>query len=563
MKHLRTRVLFEILIPTLAVFLMITIGAYTFYIDNYRESVIEKKQAEFLNVSRLFSDWISGRIRELIFIAASEQFNEKDLSGTRSYLQGELNRHSYPYTDLWLIDNKGEYWNTSEWTGLIPTGDDPELLFSGEKLFLYHYPMKISSQFSEPFVLFGVPVTREGKVVSILAGSVRISELNWLLKLYTYQMFDSTALIDLQGQNSPSTGGTVIAHTDPQHNGSTEMEVYGSDISYNRYLKSESYFVTSLINNWKFIGRIKNKTLFFQSEALSRFFILILILLVLVVSVLSMGISQLIARPVVELTLMVNRMLKGDFNNTISVSTRDELESLASAFNLLNKQNLQLRTNDRFSFLGRISSRMAHEIRHPLHIIQIAMQTLDNENAQKNREIIVQEIRKAEMFIREVLEIAKPTDLSLKYYSMGTLAENLYHKYRLLEKEKGITLHLRLTAEKDYFYFDVLKIEQVLTNILNNSFEATSEGGIITLTVANSMKGDSLSVTVSDTGPGFDLDNLDRIFDPYFTTKENGTGLGLSICYQILTAHGATVELSNRSGGGAVTRISFPSVPDK
>ena len=75
MKHLRTRVLIEILIPTLAVFLLVTVGAYLFFLDTYRSSVIEKKQAEFLNVSRLFSDWVSGRVRELILIASSDRLN--------------------------------------------------------------------------------------------------------------------------------------------------------------------------------------------------------------------------------------------------------------------------------------------------------------------------------------------------------------------------------------------------------------------------------------------------------------------------------------------------------
>ncbi len=559
MKHLRTRVLFEILIPTLAVFMIITIGAYAFYVDSYRNSVIEKKQAEFLNVSRLFSDWISARIRELIFISASEEYREGGRTRIREYLREELSRRAYPFADLWLIEKNGIYWTTSGREGTLAEGRAAEDLYRGEKLFLYLYPATDRDSEAEPYVLFGIPVSRDGEVESLLAGSVRISELNWLLKLYTFRMFDSSALIDLQSLTPHSPGGTVIAHSDPVRNGMSEAEIFGGDISTNRYLKSESFFVTSLINNWKFVGRIRNSHLFFQIDVLGRFFVLFLILLVILISVLSMAISQLIARPVLELTGMVNRMLQGDFNNTISVRTNDELDSLARAFNMLNKQNLRLRTNDRFSFLGRISSRMAHEIRHPLHVIQIAVQTLDRENFERNRDIIIQEIRKAEIFIRQILEIARPNELSLECYSLSALAENLKKKYLLLEEERGITLELCLRAERDSFFFDVLKIEQVLTNILNNSFEATPRGGRITMTVGNSRDG-GIGVTVSDTGPGFDLATMDRIFDPYFTTKENGTGLGLSICYQILTAHGATLELSNSPEGGAVTEITFHSM---
>ena len=562
MKHLRTRVLIQILIPTLAVFLIITIGLYLLYIDNYKDSVIEKKHAEFLNVSRLFSDWISGSIRELMLISTSSRLMTEDDTEVRNYLDSEQSRRTFNFKALWLIDRKGRYWNTESKTGNLSDSRDTEKLFSRDKLFLYRVMEDSTIKDSSPFILFGVPVVLDNEVVRIVGGSIDTSELNRLLKLYTYRMFDSAALIDMNTSEFHTSGGVVIGHTDDSLYGKSEQDLYGRDISSNTYITSESFFVTSLINNWKFIGRIKNRNLYYQIDVLSRFFILILVLLIIVISVLSIGISMLISRPIISLTHMANRMLQGDFNNTITVRTRDELNSLANAFNLLNKRNIQLRTNDRFSFLGRISSRMAHEIRHPLHVIQIAVQTLNKDNYLKNREIIFQEIRKAEMFIREILEIAKPNDLSLKYYSMSKLLENICRKYMLLEEEHGITLSLSLDAEYDSFYFDVLKIEQVITNILNNSFEVTPVGGVITVSVGNSIE-KSVTVTITDTGPGFDLDKLDRVFDPYYTTKKNGTGLGLSICYQLLTAHGANIELSNLPEGGAETRIVFSSLPDR
>ena len=562
MKHLRTRVLIQILIPTLAIFLAISVGVYLFYLDSYKDSVTERKQAEFLNVSRLFSDWISGRVRELMLISASDQLTGGDIKQTRDYLKSALSKQTYGFVDFWIIDKTGRYWNTAEKEGFLPAGEDLELLFRGEKLFLYLIPQDYQNHADKAFVLFGLPVISRSGVQTILSGSINLSELNRLLNLYTYKMFDSAALIDLNTTRLHTSGGRIIAHSDASKNGKTELELFGGDISTNRYGKSESFFVTSLINNWKFIGRITNTNLYFQLDVLSKFFILILILLLCVITVLSIGISQQISNPVLSLTQGVNRMLQGDFTNKISVKTNDELSSLADAFNLLNKRNIQLRTNDRFSFLGRISSRMAHEIRHPLHVIQIAVETINRENYGKNRDIITQEINKAEMFIREVLEIAKPRDLSLKPYSMSKLAENIHKKYILMNNEHGIQLELKFEAEYDTFYFDVLKIEQVITNILNNSFEATPANGHIVLSVENSSDG-CVIVRIADTGPGYDLKNLDRVFDPYYTTKENGTGLGLSICYQILAAHGANIELCNSPGGGAETKIVFTSVPGK
>lgn len=184
MKHLRTRVLFEILIPTLTVFLLITIGSYLFYINNYRDSVIEKKQMEFLNVSRLFSDWISGRMRELILIAASDALSGEDLLQTQEYLISELSHPTYEFSGFWLINRNGRYWKTGGNTGFLPAAEDSDLLFRGDKLFLYLVPKNYQILASEPFLLFGELIKRAstsivfpGVIISARSRQLRSSRI--------------------------------------------------------------------------------------------------------------------------------------------------------------------------------------------------------------------------------------------------------------------------------------------------------------------------------------------------------------------------------------------------
>lgn len=554
MKHLRKRIFYTILVPTLTIYLIISSIVFINFRNTYKESMIKNKEIEVLNITRVLGDWISTRITELMVISNSLEVLKNQ--ERYDFLSMELQKNRHVFDKFWIIDKDYNYRNTSYQTGIIFKIESFEQLFSTELLFSYIAPDEFWRYSNERILLFSVPITKNDEVVSILSGSFPLSELERVINLYTYNVFDEYALIDVYETIRGQLGGKIILHTDSQFNGTYELDLYKKVYSSSKYNKNKNYFVTDLINNWKLICLIDSDKLYAQLKLFRQFFIIITLAIIIVISLLSINISKSISQPVLLLKSMVNKMLQGDFKNEIRLNTQDELQDLADAFNLLNKRNLQLRTDDRFTFLGRISSRMAHEIRHPLHIIQIAMQTLTLDNHKKNKEIISQEIKKADFFIREILEIAKPNDLSLQYYSMNKLIESILNSLSLLKNEKEVTFEYSNTTNRDSCYFDVLKMEQVITNIINNSFDATEKFGLISINLYNDSE-DNLAILITDTGQGFDDETINKVFDPFFTTKENGTGLGLSICYQIISAHGALIELSNKETGGAETKITF------
>lgn len=554
MKHLRNRVFYKILIPTLIIYLLISSVAFIIYRRSYINSAANNKQTEMDNLSRVLGDWIAARVSELMYISEAEEL--LDDSEQFNFLQTEISKKQYLFENFWLIDEDLNYINTNYQSGEIFEKDKLAKLFTREFMFSYIAPQNYWAYSKDRILLFSVPVVEGGSVVAILGGSILLTELDRVIKLYSYKVFDEYVLIDVNDSKPGQLGGGVILHTDSAFIGLREISVFKRIYASNTYSNIKNYFVSDLINNWKFIGVIDSKNLYTQLALFSRLFIFLTLLLVLVISLLTTNIAGSIAAPILQLREMVDRMLRGDFNNVINLNTQDELEELAEAFNLLNRRNIQLRTDDRFVFLGRISSRMAHEIRHPLHIMQIAMQSMNGENIQAYKGIIGKEIKKAELFIREVLEIAKPNELSLQYYSMDRLLVSILKSYEILMEEKSISIQYINSSKYDSCYFDVLKLEQVITNILNNSIDATPEMGEIILLLENE-ENRNLRLTISDTGRGFSEEHIDRVFDPYFTTKESGTGLGLSICYQILTAHGANIELKNRELGGAETVIIF------
>lgn len=556
MKHLRSRVFVQILIPTLVIYLVISSVAFIIYRQSYIESSISNKQTEMDNLSRVLGDWIASRVSELMYI--SQSIEELDHNEQMDYLNREIRENNYIFDKLWLVERDYTFENTGDQSGSIFNKDEFEKMFERDFIFSYISPDNYWLYTNQRILLFSVPVIRDDKVIAVLGGSLHLAELDRVVNLYSYKVFNKFVLIDVNDSYDGQLGGTVILHSDTVLNGEREIDVFDRIYASNSFSSDSNYFVSDLINNWKLIGIVDSKILYSQLNLFSRLFIVITLVILLVISLLAVNIAGTISAPVLQLRLMVNRMLKGDFNNEIHLNTQDELEELAEAFNLLNRRNLQLRTDDRFVFLGRISSRMAHEIRHPLHIIQIAMESMTGDNIETYKGIMSKEIKKAELFIREVLEIAKPNELSLQYYSMVRLLENILKNYALIIEERGVTIEFKNYSKLDSSYFDVLKMEQVITNILNNSIDATPSGGVVTIVLENLLDS-KLKLIIYDTGTGFSDEHIHRVFDPYFTTKESGTGLGLSICYQILTAHGAHIELQNRAEGGAQTTIIFSS----
>jgi signal transduction histidine kinase len=122
----------------------------------------------------------------------------------------------------------------------------------------------------------------------------------------------------------------------------------------------------------------------------------------------------------------------------------------------------------------------------------------------------------------------------------------------------GVTIE----AEPATIDVDPGRLRQVVMNLVRNACEATSEAGTnaaVGLTGACTGE-DGYQVSVSDRGPGIPTANRDRLFEPFFTTRSDGTGLGLAVCYGLVTAHGGTIDVSDRPGGGTIIRVDLPHV---
>src|SRR5690606_20230634 len=162
------------------------------------------------------------------------------------------------------------------------------------------------------------------------------------------------------------------------------------------------------------------------------------------------------------------------------------------------------------------------------------------------------------LIISEFLVLAKPQAPQIKEYDLRKLIGNLSLLFSSEFNLKGIVFTEHWSDESDFVLSgEENSIKQVLINLLKNAVESLSPEGHIRLAVSRNVPG-MVSVTISDDGSGISEESLKRIYEPFFTTKENGTGLGLLISQKIIQDHGGSLTISSKAGEGTQVEILLP-----
>jgi signal transduction histidine kinase len=217
----------------------------------------------------------------------------------------------------------------------------------------------------------------------------------------------------------------------------------------------------------------------------------------------------------------------------------------------------RLHQAERLSAMGRLASGVAHEIRNPLNAISMASQRLKKDNLQQLSPVIRNEIRRLNEIIEEFLGLSRGRQLKLE---RGDLVD-LVRQVGLLmgEESRAGGVEIRINGAESCFMMlmDGNKIKQVLINLVKNAMESISGSG--TVTIEFSAKENEMAIiTISDTGTGLAEDDVEQIFNPDFTTKDQGLGLGLALAHEIIQAHGGEIRVRSLSGVGTTFDILLP-----
>jgi len=223
----------------------------------------------------------------------------------------------------------------------------------------------------------------------------------------------------------------------------------------------------------------------------------------------------------------------------------------------------EVETSRRLASLGRLAAGVAHEIRNPLSSIKgfatyFKERYRDNPDDQKTSEIMIQEVDRLNRVITQLLEFARPPVVQKKRASLQSLIQ---HSLKMIERQasaKQIRVLPHLPSEIREVNLDPDGINQVLLNLYLNAVEAMDPGGTLSVSLSVDDGPAWVKIMVSDTGSGIRKDDVEHIFDPYFTTKQTGTGLGLAIVHKIIEAHGGEVRVESEIGRGTTVTVLLP-----
>ncbi|WP_454819309.1 ATP-binding protein [Labrys neptuniae] len=290
--------------------------------------------------------------------------------------------------------------------------------------------------------------------------------------------------------------------------------------------------------------------------------------------------SRLLTSPVIRLAEGVNAIAKGDFTQRVPTRRHDELGQLSVAFNSmaqqlegLRKMEAKLRRRERMTTLGEVAAGLAHEVRNPLGIIKTSAELLQSsanltEVETRRLGYVIDEVRRIDQLIRDFLAFARPpqrmTDLApvdLVDRVLGSCQSEIEQQQVLVnvEDESG---GARIHVDRDQMIQACLNLVLNALQAMEGTPELATAPGLAVrprLDIRITTEGDEVHFIFADNGPGIPSTLIDRIFDPFVTTKDSGTGLGLARVFAVAEGHGGWIEARNATHGGAIFELVIPA----
>jgi signal transduction histidine kinase len=301
-------------------------------------------------------------------------------------------------------------------------------------------------------------------------------------------------------------------------------------------------------------------------------------------------------RPLRVLRERAREVAGGDYARRTGVTSKDEIGDLAREFDAMagaiQEREQRLIRSERLATVGRMAAQITHEVRNPLASIGLYAELLGDElggerapgastspaaadNAEPRRLVqsIISEVDRLTEITETYLRFARLPRPKLEREDMGALVTGVLEFARAELSQAGIKLEIAVEPGLPEVSADEAQLRQALLNLVRNAREALAAGGGGRLRVGVAARagqgaqgGSSdaqVCVTVSDSGPGIPRENLGRIFEPFFSTKDKGTGLGLALVQQIVVEHGGRIEVESGhavEGGGTRFSLYFPAV---
>ena len=277
-----------------------------------------------------------------------------------------------------------------------------------------------------------------------------------------------------------------------------------------------------------------------------------------------------LTRPVKVLVESTRKLKGGDLDHRVAGLT-DEFGEVAASFNemagSLKEQMQKMQRTEQMVVVGELAAGLAHEIKNPMAGIKVAMSVLSEEAyiSPEDKAVlqkVVAEITQLEGLMRSFLNFAKPQKPRLELVNVNQML-NTTLTFHLKHQAVGAGGSGKIEIAKEFGELpptlaDPTQLQRVFLNLFLNALHAMPRGGELGVRTCLEEDGKKIRIEVSDTGSGIREDLVNKVFQPFFTTKPKGTGLGLAISRQMIEQHEGSISVANRPGGGAVFNILLP-----
>lgn len=535
--------------------------------------------------------WMGERKNDITVLADSPVIREMERNSSHAYLTEVDRGYGGIYEELFLMDGRGDVIAST----LNRTGNKKQGLIFIEPIAgtTYFSGVYFSETTGGPAITISVPVKREGKIVGVLAARVNMTRL--------YGMMESESRGTSEEAYIVNDAGMIISHTN-------RSKVLRDNINYSYAVKQvlagnsgvgeyTGYNGNTVLGSYQWMPEYQWGLIaeYDRDQALAGIYALRRLTLVLtafsfaVVVLSSFLFSRQITIPIHNLEGGARALTRGEYKE-IPVISDDEIGRLTRIFNAtsrelldakrklentvelvnrdlevrneeLRRANIELRKLD--SMKSDFISMVSHELKTPLAAIRTSAEVLEGETDPAVRRemqgIIIRNIDRQTRLINDLLDLSRIESGRLELRKEGiVLAELVKGAIRNVRIKESVQVHinipdsLKVLADRD-------RLEQVIVNLLDNAMKFTEQGSV---TFSARELGDSVEVSVTDTGIGIASENLGKIFDKFYqaestmTRKTGGTGLGLAICRGIIAAHGGQIWAES-SGEGSTFRFTL------
>jgi signal transduction histidine kinase len=270
-----------------------------------------------------------------------------------------------------------------------------------------------------------------------------------------------------------------------------------------------------------------------------------------------------VVKPVDDLVDAARGVAQGRFEIRVAGPEKGELGELARAFNgmaeELSAREKRLIQSERMAAIGQLATGVAHEINNPIGIIRgyLKMMSPTSPSAQLASElrILDEEAAACERLASDLLDFSRTSELHRSEVDMDRLLSETVERFLGTAEGKGRRIDVDLAPGS--IQADAGRVRQVILNLLKNAIQSSLPDTVVELWGAPA-GGGGYAFEVLDRGSGIAEVDLGRVFEPFFSRKSSGSGLGLAVCQGIVKAHGGTISISRRDGGGTVVRVVIP-----